>query len=476
MIHEAHPDTLQSLDSSETRKPVAGMRTAVDELRKKLIDISKRNRLTNSRLDKPRGKQIDIYDELSDEVFRIIYLNRKKMRFKPVSDEDNQEVDEPDAEVFVPPWDDSSPAARHTDSFLQTKFKREVLQKKLLMLYRDASSTEEEQGISVLFIALGFLEWYESGSSDLARYAPLVLLPVDLVRDSARGQFRLTFRDQDLEPNLSLRAMLKEDFELELPEFPDKEGWLPSDYYRRVHDAIDAQRRWRVQSNAIQVGFYSFAKFLMYRDLEYIDETAESSLLNQILVQGFESAPSILGDAGNLDELFPDPRELGHVLDADASQAKIIDAAQKKQNLVVQGPPGTGKSQTIANIIAGVVKDSKRILFIAEKRAALDVVHARLKECDLAPMCLELHSHKVSRKHVYAELKRTLDLGQPQAVNDAQYNRTRQVRDYLNATSELLHTLDERSGQTPYQVMGTISLLLCSDMPRPDYTFNGVAD
>ena len=460
---------------SPKNNAAAGMRTALDELRKKLIDISKRNRLTNSRLHKPRGKQIDVYDERADEVFRILYVKRRKMRFKPVSS-DGLEIPETDEAIFVPYRDEPEPAARHTDLLLQTRFTQEALQKKLLSLYRDASSMEEEQGISVLYLALGFLEWYESASSDLARYAPLVLLPVDLDRDSARGQFRLIFRDQDMEPNLSLQAMLKSDFGLMLPDFPEGDEWLPSQYFSLVHDATCGQSRWRVLANTIQLGFYSYAKFLMYRDLDKVGEAADAGLLNRILVQGFEAGPDVMGGADNLDERFSDPRELGHILDADASQTRVIDAARRGRNLVVQGPPGTGKSQTIANIVAAAARDGKRILFVAEKRAALDVVHARLEKCDLGPLCLELHSHKVSRKHVYAELKRTLELGRPREVGDIRYHRLREVRDRLNATSELLHKLDETSGQTPYHVMGTLSLLLGSDLPRPDYAIDGAAD
>ena len=459
----------------ESKKPAAGMRTAVEGLRKKLIDISKRNRLTNSRLHKPRAKQIDIYDELSDEIFKILYLKRRKMRFKPSYGEAFGIAD-PEETIFIPSWREDTPAARHTDSFLQTKFTQEALQKKLLTLYRDASSMEEEQGISVLYLALGFVEWYERESSDIVRYAPLVLLPVDLERDSARGQFRLIFRDQDLEPNLSLKAMLKADFSLTLPDFPEEEDWLPSTYFKQVQSAISTQARWRLLPNTMQLGFYSFAKFLMYRDLDIIDDSDEDLLLNRILVKGFEAATNVLDASGNLDQRFPDPKHFRHIMDADASQTRIIEAARKGNNLVVQGPPGTGKSQTIANIIAVAAHEGKKVLFVAEKRAALDVVHARLEKCELGPLCLELHSHKVSRKHVYAELKQTLELGEPTETDLDQYMRIQKIRDELNATSDLLHTVDEQSGQTPYNVMGTLSLLLSSDLPRPDFTIEGAKD
>lgn len=128
----------------------------------------------------------------------------------------------------------------------------------------------------------------------------------------------------------------------------------------------------------------------MYRDLDEIDISIHDSLLSQVLVQGFEASPNELGVGGNLDESFPDPRHLGHIMDADASQTRIIEAARKGNNLVVQGPPGTGKSQTIANIIAAAAKDGKRILFVAEKRAALDDVYPQIplvhRELDSAAM------------------------------------------------------------------------------------------
>ena len=474
------PDLTAELNPPDMEEPApppppAGMRTALVELSKKLIDISKRNRLTNSKLHKPRSKVIDIYDERSDEIFKLLYVNRRKMRFIPSDAEDSTE-DISAEDVFVPGWKPDSAAARHTDTYLQTQFTQEALHKKLISIYRDASSMEEEQGVSVLYLALGFVEWFESESSDIARYAPLVLLPVDLERDSARGRFSLILRDQDLEPNLSLKAMLKEDFSLDLPEFPQEEEWVPSDYFFTVNEIVKSRHRWQLRPNTMQLGFYSFAKFLMYRDLEVSGNATGSSLLSKVLVKGFETQSNGIVVTGNLDREFPEPQSLCHILDADASQTRIIEAARKGTDIVVQGPPGTGKSQTIANIIAAASKEGKTILFLAEKRAALDVVFARLKNCDLDPLCLELHSHKVSRKHVYDELRRTLKLGQPRNVAREQYERLRRVRDDLNATSDLLHSVDEQSGQTPFAVMGTLSKLLGSELPRPDFTVKEAAN
>ena len=457
-----------------------GVAKAVERLRQQLLDVGKRNKLINAPIRKDRAKQLTIEDELADEVFKILYLQGKSMTFQPAQDDVLADpADEDDESVFLPTEDigpDATVAARHSDKKLQTRLNADRLQKKLLTLYRDAQTLEEEQGISVLFLALGFLRWYESDSSRIERFAPLLLLPVDLERDSARGRFRLIFRDQDLEPNLSLRALLSSDFDLTLPDFPEGDEWLPSDYFVRVQSAVSSRARWRVRPSTIELSFFSFAKFLMWKELSpdsLQNGEGGNGLLERILVGGFEPGASIFAPDENLDRRFPDPRELGHILDADTSQTQVIAAAREGRSLVVQGPPGTGKSQTIANIIAAVARDGKTVLFVAEKRAALDVVHDRLEKCDLGPLCLELHSHKANRKHVYAELKRTLELGEPRAVNEERYERVRQVRDELNEMSALMHRVDEATGETPYGVIGKIADLDEGKCPRPDFRIPG---
>ncbi len=457
------------------------MDTAIGVLRQQLLDISKRNRLTNTPVGKRRVKQLEIEDERSDEIFRMLYLGRKKMTFEAYRGVLEEEPADDLGSLYVPSDDDgeSELAAHHVDRKLQTRLTAEGLQKRLLTLYRDARGIEEEQGVSVLFLALGFLRWYESESSDIERFAPLILLPVDLERDSARGRFRLVYRDQDLEPNFSFGEMVRNDFDLKLPDFPEGDDWLPSQYFEQTRKAVASQPRWQVQANTIVLGFYSFAKFLMWRDLAPENEwgseggLAGNPLVESLLLGGFESEDSLFAEAENLDERFPDPRELGHILDADASQTQVIAAVRDGRNMVVQGPPGTGKSQTIANIIAVAARDGKRVLFVAEKRAALDVVHARLERCDLGPLCLELHSHKAVRRHVYNDLKRTLELGSPLTVDERHYERTRSVRDELNRLSTLLHEVDAASGETPYGVIGRLSMLDESGYSRPDFRIEG---
>ena len=460
--------------------PLPDLTRAVESVRHRLLDVGKRNKLINAPIGRERAKQLTIEDELSDEVFKILYLQGKSMTFQPAKDDmPVYSEHEDDESVFLPTFDvgaDPTVAERHSDKKLQTRLAADGLQKKSLTLFRDAQTLEEEQGISVLFLALGFLSWFESESSEIERFAPLILLPVDLVRDSARGRFRLVLRDEDLDPNLSLRAMLTGDFGLTLPNFPEEGEWLPTEYFSRVQSSVSSQPRWRVRPNTIELSFFSFAKFLMWKDLDpdvLKENDGGNVLLGRVLVGGFEREPGIFAPDENLDMRFSNPRDLGHILDADTSQTQVIAAARGGRNLVVQGPPGTGKSQTIANMIAGAAADGKTVLFIAEKRAALDVVHDRIEECGLGPLCLELHSHKASRRHIYGELRRTLELGEPTAVNETHYARVRTVRDELNEMSALLHRVDEVSGETPYVVIGKIAELDEAGYSRADFRIPG---
>ena len=467
------PEPARPAESGETAQEASVLprntADAVAFLRRKLLDIGKRNRLINTPLRNPRAKQLRIVDELSDEVFRLLVTEKRKMSFLSVPEAKGTDADEDAVDdgqlVYVPPADDEVKvgglAARHTDLNLQTNYKAEPLQKRLLGLSRDAKTLEEEQGISVLFLALGFLKWFESESSEVERYAPLIIVPVNLVRDDIRGRFKLELRDEDMQLNLSLQAMLESDHGLSLPDLPDQDGWIPSDYFEAVHELVSDKARWTVERDEIVLGFYSFAKFLMWRDLDPENwpegsGIAGNKLLDDLLVDGFAPEERVVGEDQNLDEAFPDPAALYHIVDADASQTQVIAAARAGRNLVVQGPPGTGKSQTIANIIATAVADGRKVLFVAEKMTALTVVHDRLAQRGLDHACLELHSNKANKMAFLQELGRTLDAARPRAVDSTAYTETRELRDKLNRLSKLLHDRDQVSQRSPFEVLGEI--------------------
>ena len=189
---------------------------------------------------------------------------------------------------------------------------------------------------------------------------------------------------------------------------------------------------------------------------------------------GKETRLSVTSDEVSLDERFDDLRDLCHILDADTSQTKVIDAAVEGKNLVVEGPPGTGKSQTIANIIGAAVASGKRVLFAAEKKAALDVVFKRLQQCGLDGLCLELHSHKSSRKLVYDDLRRSLETEFDRSLSGELYERLRETRDELNRTSDLIHKVDPVTDNTPFLLMGRMGELTAKGIAPPDYIIDGI--
>lgn len=328
------------------------------------------------------------------------------------------------------------PADRHVDSNLQTPLTSEKLQKRLLRLFYDARTYEEEQGVNILFLALGFLKWVEPDKSDKPRYAPLILVPVVLSRRSAGTKFRIRYADEEIITNLSLAEKLKVDFNLELPQIPE-EDLDPAAYFEVVRTAVASEETWEVLGDDMVLWFFSFSKFLMYRDLQTENWPAgqpinQHPLIASLLTSGFASQPPLCGEEAHVDALL-DPAETIHVTDADSSQAIAIEEVRRGRNLVIQGPPGTGKSQTITNLIATAVNERKRVLFVAEKMAALEVVKQRLDSLGLGGMCLELHSHKASKRAVLAELGQTLSLGCTRVDGAEEHaGEIRQIRDRLN--------------------------------------------
>lgn len=465
-----------------SRRPSDAMAEQIEKLRRNLLDIGTRNRLVSAPLKSSRANALEIIDERADQVLPSLWREASSFTFAanetPLPEAEVPGDDEDSAPVYVPPDDTegNGVAARHRDNKLQTRLRPEPLQKRLIALQRDSALFEEEQGVNILFLAIGFLKWFEADSSDVERYAPLLLVPVRLERDRIRSRFRLRRRDDDMEENLSLQAKLKQDFGLTLPALPDADDWLPTDYFGLVEDAVSTKGRWKVQRDAMLLGFFSFSKFLLYRDLDPAQwpdaqKIDNNELVRGLLSEGFAREPLPIGENERLDELL-DPAELGHVLDADSSQAAVVKMAADGHDMVVQGPPGTGKSQTIANVIAAAARQGKTILFVAEKMAALEVVHERLRSTGLDALCLELHSQKANKRAVFEELKRTLELGRVASATKDVAAETRIARDRLNHFSKLLHTPIAGISTSPFKVVATLVMCRELGMTPPEFTLD----
>jgi len=444
----------------------------LEQSRRELLDLSLRNRLLSIPSKAQSARVLHIHDELSEQIFRLLVEDKKSLSFLPapqsvqVDAEQNGSSVEHSGFALPQPEDEEDSetglAKRHIDLRLQTSLSSERLQQRLLGLYRDAQTMLEEQGINILFLSLGQLKWFESPDSDTARLAPLILVPVELKRKSASDRFHLVWKEGDVEENLSLEAKLKADFGLTLPAFPADEELSPNQYFAEVSACISGMKRWEVLPNAITLGFFSFAKFLMYRDLDAATWPSPEKLLAHPLIagllqDGFPRTDAFFAENKDLDSLIPVSR-LDHVVDADSSQTVAIELVRQGRNLVIQGPPGTGKSQSITNIIATAVLDGKKVLFVAEKMAALEVVKRRLEKEGLGSLCLELHSDKSNKRAVIEEIGRTWKLGRPKATDlESLVPKLEQCRGALNEHVQILHQPLSPSQISPFIAMAHLT-------------------
>jgi len=403
----------------------------------------------------------------------------KKMRFHPRDEEEDPPGDGP---LLLLPVDEAEDPeereARFRDLLLQTRLGPEALQRRLLRLFSDARTVEEEQGVNILYLGMGFLRWLETDSSQVLRESPLVLVPVELIRDDRRATSNLRARETDIVTNLPLQERLRTDFGLDLPEIAEDEAFTPEAYFDELADRIERLPRWSIDRDGMQLGFFSFSKLLMMRDLDpdnWPEGTfADHPVLGGLLDGGFERSVPLFGPQERLDPRLA-PEDLLHVVPADASQTRVIEEVRAGRNLVVQGPPGTGKSQTIANIIAGAAHDGRKVLFVAEKMAALSVVHDRLRKVGLGDLCLEIHSRAANKRALLDELARTLAAGTTVPDMPAAPDALREARDTLNAVADLLHAPVPGYGFTPFRAMAEIAGFVGRDMPPPRIPQDGLA-
>ncbi len=370
-------------------------------LRDNLLDLTMRNKLLNF---KPRKKTISIFQEDIGQCFKILVLDGKSMNFLPLKDDEI--IDTIGDVVWHRP---DFVSGNLKDLSLQTKFLEEDLNKRLLSLYRECKTTIEEQGYNNLFLALGFLKWKESDSSVDFNKAPLILIPVELDRESLNKPFKIEYNSQDVLSNISLNYKLK-DKDIELPLFDEDFESVDEvyNYLDKVNEAIKDKKDWEVVDD-IFLSDFNFKKFVMYQDLNlenWPDSVKDNNIIN--LFNPTESSYDKDFDK-NQDYHIEHSSDVFHVLDADSSQIDVLEKVKNGGDLVVEGPPGTGKSQTIVNLIAELIANDKTVLFVSEKKAALEVVKKRLDNIGLGEGCLELHSNKAKKKEVLGELKKTLD-------------------------------------------------------------------
>ena len=301
-----------------------------------------------------------------------------------------------------------------TDKRLHSFWKEAELEAGVKHLYRESRTALEENGANSLFLVLGVLKWFESPQSDVARYAPLLLLPVEIVRSGGYKKYVLRARDEEIILNITLVELLKQKFDMTLPGMDvlpkDESGVDVKRILSIIRSCMIKQRGWEVIEECM-LGLFSFNKFVMWNDIHSNADKLQENLIIKSLMDnklawdtGMESI-----DACELDGVTS-PANYALPVPADSSQLEAVLEAGEGRSFILHGPPGTGKSQTITNIIANALYHDKRVLFVAEKMAALSVVQNRLARIGLEPFFLELHSNKINKKHFLDQMDKTLNL------------------------------------------------------------------
>lgn len=406
---------------------------------RRLLDLSTRNNLLNIRFSK---NTLRFMVSSLTEMVQLLYKNREILI-----------VDRPDDWETPADSKDLGERINFNDSIMDLLRKElekdtlrsyqdpKALTKTLTSLYRSARLSIEESGANTLYIALGFLKWFESGKS-FPHFAPIVLYPIRLERKSANKGYYMVSRGEDPLLNETLFELLKQNYDIEIPDVTEaiqNEKGLDIKYIlAAVRKAVMEQDKWDIMEESI-ISIFDFNRFVIWNDLRTNRESMSEHPLIHSLVEGKLHEEIDNDEAAEGKEVASE--DIALPISADSSQLAAIYEAASGKSFVLHGPPGTGKSQTITNIISNALFHGKRVLFVAEKMAALEVVQKRLASIGLDPFCLELHSNKTKKSLVMDQLRKTTEV--VQQMGDDSFAKEAahidELKRELNAHVERLH-------------------------------------
>ena len=336
------------------------------------------------------------------------------------------------------------------------------LSKSLTAIRATSNKDLREYGFSQLRLCVAFLKWYNlKESKDEEIKSPLLLIPVSIKKKKGvRDSWVIAVQSSEAVVNPALKEHLYQVYGLDLPDTLDLEKQSLENFYEIIKtkirksepnvvlDLIDSPNLPGIhKSNKRKLERYekrtgkTVEKTEIVKPSQTITQTKQEPRENhQSLYWDFDISSTILGNfnyrkmtlvrdyksiiaegqmADSFQKIFTNKpkedlpetqalesfNEVFHILPADPTQMAAIEHAKNNISYIIQGPPGTGKSQTISNLIADFAARDKRVLFVCEKRAALDVVYHRLGQSGLKKLCCLIHDSQDDKKEFIRDLK-----------------------------------------------------------------------
>lgn len=403
-----------------------------------LLDLSLRNRLIHYteragyRLEVP-GPALSQFEDAVNDGVRITLLASDAVKEIDVARGIRYGRDLPERERELLLTDKRSVYVDITDAAYKTRLRS--------IAYK-AKTITEETGSNNLYLTFGMLNWR---LDDRELRSPLVLVPVTISTANRGERYTLVLDEAGIStPNYCLIEKLRVTFGLEIPELSnpaqDASGIDLAATLDAVRHAIaKVGLHFRVE-DTVHLAILQFAKFPLWKDLDDSWKTlANNSLVSHLISSPFQPFIDPVDNTGDvhLDQLgdeVPVP--------ADSSQLQAIAEAAAGRTFVLEGPPGTGKSQTITNLLAHAMAAGRRVLFVAEKRAALDVVKKRLEAVGLGDLSLDLHDKSSRPAAVREQIRAALDL-QVSADTDSLRTQTEAAESSRNALARYARRLHE---------------------------------
>lgn len=323
--------------------------------------------------------------------------------------------------------------------------------RRLTVLRQNMRTIIEETGSNNLYLTFGILRWQIDGRELVS---PLVLVPITLTTRNRGRSFSISIDESGVStPNFCLLEKLFVQFGLKIPEFEDpvedQSGIDLHAVFNTLRKTLVTAQIDAVVEERASLSILQFAKFGMWRDLDqHWEDLARNPLVNHLA----------FNPTGDFEDPVDQPAGadldgLGMIspISADATQLHAINEAIAGRTFVLEGPPGTGKSQTITNLLAHAMREGKKVLFVAEKKAALEVVQRRMASIGLADLVLELHDRTARPAQLRSKLGHALELSAPEIDYIFEMRRA-QARRYiadLNAYAEKIHA-PNRAGLSLY--------------------------